>query len=345
MQLFDSKTFNPEVFGKYVETVPRTNLNALLSSGAVKGDARLTALFAPQTGSYKGTLPMFGRISKQTVNYDGQTDIAQGKSETFSQQFVVIGRADSWTEKDFSADITGGVKFMQNIVAPQVSEYWEDIYQGGLLSVLKGAFAMTGTGNIDFVTNHTHDISAVGDGLFSVTTLNTALQKASGDRKSKFALAIMHSQVATNLENLKLLEYLKYTDKDGVTRDLTLATLNGRTVIIDDQMPYDGTAKTYTTYTFGEGALTLQDVGAEVPYEMSRDPKTNGGEDTLYSRRRFVIQPFGISFEGTTASLSPTDTELETGAKWSLVNNGKTGADKKFFPHKLIPIARIITKG
>ena len=41
----------------------------------------------------------------------------------------------------------------------------------------------------------------------------------------------MHSQVATNLENLQLLEYLKYTDANGIQRDLTLATLNGRTVI------------------------------------------------------------------------------------------------------------------
>ena len=32
---FDSKTFNPEVFGRYVERVPKLRKNELLKSGAV----------------------------------------------------------------------------------------------------------------------------------------------------------------------------------------------------------------------------------------------------------------------------------------------------------------------
>ncbi len=126
MELFDLKTFNAEVFGQYVESIPNMNLNKLLESRAVAGDARLKSLFAPQTGSYKGTLPITGRISKQTVNYDGQTDIGTGKLETYNQQFVVIGRADSWTERDFSQDITGGVDFMSQ-VGQQVAEYWPSL--------------------------------------------------------------------------------------------------------------------------------------------------------------------------------------------------------------------------
>ena len=54
----------------------------------------------------------------------------------------------------------------------------------------------------------------------------------------------MHSVVATHLENLKLLEYMKYTDADGIERSLDLATLNGRLVLIDDTMP---TATAYET--------------------------------------------------------------------------------------------------
>ena len=48
---------------------------------------------------------------------------------------------------------------------------------------------------------------------------------------------LQDSVVATNLENLKLLDYMKYTDADGIERDLGLATLNGRIVLIDDTMP------------------------------------------------------------------------------------------------------------
>ena len=148
----------------------------------------------------------------------------------------------------------------------------------------------------------------------------------------------MHSDVATNLENMKLLEFMKQTDGDGIQKDLTLATWNGRTVVVDDDLPavtgyadaeadhpgalvikasgasgaseidltkatpYFGTrtlaadmyvvpATQYTTFIMGNGAISYEDIGAKVPYEMARDPKTNGGVDTLYMRQRKVFSP------------------------------------------------------
>lgn len=185
------------------------------------------------------------------------------------------------------------------------------------------------------------------------TTLNTATQQASGDNKSVFSLAIMHSTVATNLENHRLLAYLKYTDAQGIQRDLGIGTWNGRTVLIDDSMPTedvaaDGEAPAYTkytTYVLGDGAFDFENIGARVPYEMDRDPKVNGGQDTLYSRQRKVFAPFGISYtKKAQASLSPTDTELENGGNWTLVHNGAT-SNKEYIDHKAIPIARIISRG
>lgn len=394
MSLFDVKNFNPEVFGRYVDSIPNVNLNELIKSRAIKGDSRLIPMFAAQTGSYMGTLPYFGHLSGTPVNYDGSTDIAATTPETFVQSFVVTGRAKGFMEKDFSHDITGGVPFM-NRVGMGIADYWADVYQAELLNVLSGIFGMSGAGNADFVSGHTTDISAAVTGnTFSETTLNTALQKASGDAKSAFRVAIMHSKVATDLENLQLLAYLKYTDANGIQRDLTLATLNGRIVLIDDGMPtvevnatytitadeavdagkvyytrsgsspnytytvvvapktadiatyYEKTADgyfKYTTYVLGEGAITFQDVGALVPYEMDRDAAKNGGETTLYTRRRFVIAPDGISFVGSPSTKSPASAELATGSNWALMTNGQTSG-KKFFPHKKIAIARIITR-
>ena len=166
----------------------------------------------------------------------------------------------------------------------------------------------------------------------------------------------MHSAVATNLENLNLLSYLKQTDINGIQRDLSLATWNGRIVIIDDSMPTNDTAEsaagkgdgytTYTTYILGEGAFDYENIGAKVPFEMSRDPKTNGGEDTLYSRQRKVLAPFGISYtKANQQTLSPTDDELSDGNNWELAHNGETGKNKKTINHRAIPIARIISRG
>ena len=102
----------------------------------------------------------------------------------------------------------------------------------------------------------------------------------------------------------------------------------------------------YTTYVFGEGAIQYADLGADVPYEMSRDAATNGGQTTLYSRERLCFAPYGISFIKTSvASLSPTNAELENGQNWVLVNNGKTNGSRKTINHKDIAIARIFTRG
>ena len=347
---FDAKTFNAEFFGKYVDTIPRLKRNELLNSGAILAAPQYNDMMSEQTGSYYATVPMFGRIGGNAVNYDGNTDITTSNLKTFTHGRIVVGRAAGWTERDFSHDITGGVNFMDQ-VGKQVADYWDDINQDILLSILKGVFSMTGTENKKFVDNHTSDITGETVNTFTPTTLNNALQKAVGQNKSKFSIAIMHSQVATNLENLQLLEYLKYTDANGIQRDLTLATLNGRTVLIDDSMPTEEVTDTagnytkYTTYVLGQGAFEFTNPGAKVPFEMDRNPAKNGGEDTLYSRERVCYAPYGISFTNkSVAELSPTNAELEDGANWEIVNDG-AASKKEYIDHKAIPIARIISRG
>jgi hypothetical protein len=101
----------------------------------------------------------------------------------------------------------------------------------------------------------------------------------------------------------------------------------------------------YTTYVFGDGAIEYTNCGAKVPYEMDRDPKTNGGADTLYSRQRKCWAPYGISFtKKVMSTLSPTNAELENGTNWELVNS-QEGTSSDYISHKAIPIARIISLG
>ena len=173
----------------------------------------------------------------------------------------------------------------------------------------------------------------------------------------------MHSVVATNLENLKILAYAKYSDADGIQRDVALGTVNGRIVLIDDNMPTEeveaveesGTKgesgyvaaadayTKYTTYVFGQGAIEYTNCGAKKPYSMSADEKKNGGEETLWSRQRKVFSPYGLSFKNTSI-ISPTEEQLASGDNWELANS-KQASSPEYFPHKAIPIARIITRG
>ncbi len=365
MAKFDAKSFNEKAFGKYMSAVPNVKLNKLKESKAIVSDQRLRETFVTnsQTGTVYAVLPFFGLIGGNALNYDGETDLTAERTDTFEQGVFTYGRMMGWTEADFSYDVTGGVDFMEN-VRNQINRYWNDVDQGTLLAILEGVFAMaeTGTGeikkaNAEFVDKHTYDISqsaadvaTMEDMCVGATSLNVAIQKSSGDNKQRFSLVICHSSVATNLENLKLLAYLKYTDAKGIERDLGMGTWNGRLVIIDDSMPVE--VKTvgetgrevsiYTTYVLGEGAIGFEPVGAKVPYEMVRDAKTKGGEDTLISRRRNAVSVAGISYlKASQKTNSPTDEELKNGKNWSLVSNGSN----KTINHKAIPIARIISRG
>lgn len=400
MARFDSKSFNPLAFGHYVDRIPNVKKNELAKSGAVGTNEQARSALSNQTGSLYARIPYFGRISGGTSqNNDGSTDITSTNTTTYEQGFVTASRMDSWTERSFSKNITAGVDFMDN-VAKQIGDYKQEVKQNMLLAILEGVFAMKTTGDTaaakaakEFVEKHTFDISAKEgeEGAVGAATLNKAIQQACGDNKSIFSLVIMHSEVATNLENLKLLKYMTYTDKEGVTRDLAMGSWNGRTVLIDDSMPvaevvttaakttdtaidesktyytrsgssgnyiytpvespniagignyYEATASkfVYTTYILGRDAIVLDDIGDSVPYEMSRDPKTNGGQDTLYVRDRYICGVDGISFEkpaSLTASASNAD--LKNGENWNVINDGSRAVS-----HKAIAIARIISRG
>lgn len=349
MGVFDSKNFNSEVFSQYLETVPRVKQNALLKAGILRTRSDLASLLVEQVGGNFITVPMNGRIGGDALNYDGNTNITATGLESFLQSMIVTGRAKAWKEKDFTKDITG--KDFMEVIASQVADYWDDVDQATMLSILKGIFGVTLN---NFNTDHTLDISgasAAADQVVGATTLNNVIQKASGANKGIFTAAIMHSVVATNLENLKILEYYKYTDENGIERNTALATWNGRTVLVDDDVPVEEVAASgsdpaynkYTTYVLGQGAFDFCDCGAKVPNETWRDPKTAGGEDWLITRQRKLFAPKGFSFvQPGTPIVSPTAANLETAARWTLV---KDTAGTGYFNTKAIPIARIISRG
>ncbi|WP_286165373.1 phage coat protein [Clostridium facile] len=402
MAKFDSKSFNPQAFGAYVENVPNVKKTELARSKAIGTNTQAETALSTQTGSLYARIPYFGNIDSSTSqNNDGATDITSSNLTTYEQGFIVASRMDSWTERSFSQNITAGVNFMDE-VGKQIANYKWEVRQDILLAILKGIFSMKTTGSgvaekaaKEFIEKHVYDITndIIGDepGHVGVTSLNKAIQKAAGDNKNIFKLVVTHSEVATNLENLKLLKYLTYNDANGVEQDLTVGTWNGRIVLIDDNMPTaeiaeryvacksttEGALKcttagsgagevklsdvqttlpsakendyvlllsagtAYTSYVLGEGSIVLKDIGDSVPYEMSRDPKVNGGQDTLYARDRYICGAKGISFEKPSSlTASASNEDLSTGTNWNIINDGTNA-----IAHKAIPICKIVSLG
>ena len=335
--VFNNKYWNSNVFQKYLETIPRVKQNALLKSGVLRNRADLKSLLVDQVGGNYINVPIVGRIGGDVLNYDGATNITASGIGTFLQSMIVFGRAKAWQEKDFTADITGK-DFMEDI-ASQVATYWDDVDEADLLAVLAGIFGVT-DGN--FSTDHTLDITGEATKVVGPSTLNNAIQKAAGANKNIFTMVIMHSQVATNLENQQLLQYWKETDANGIQKPTNLASWNGKTVLIDDDLvDTSGSDPVYTTYILGKGAIDYCDCGAKVPNETKRDELTDGGIDMLITRQRHLLAPVGFSYVDTT-KVSPMASDLATSANWALVSDT---AGTGFYPTKAIPIARIKSLG
>ena len=349
---FNDILINERAFGKYLEALPHQNRNALIKSGVFVSDPRVKQLLSSQVGSYYGVLPMIGRIDNDDPqNYDGDTDIETERIGTLSQGVIAYGRAHGWEELDFTTDISAGENPLQ-WMGQQIADYWDDKETDILMGVTKALFDVgTKSGATDnekaFTEKHTLDVSGTVDTVITPETLNNLVQQASGDKRGQYTMVFMHSTVAKNLENQKLLEWMKGTDANGIQRDLTMATWNGRTVIVDDGMPYDPETGLYTTYVFGRGAFSFDSLGAKVPVEIEREAAKRGGITRLYNRRRNVLVPRGFSFVGNNnlgGKLSPTNEQLFTTANWAIVAGG-TEARPQEFHHRDIPMARIISKG
>ena len=254
MPKFDQKYWNDAVFQKYLSKIPNLKENSMVKNGVLQVNNSLKARLVDGVGGNTLIEPIKGLVDGDFVNYDGNTNITTSSRNTFMQKKIVCGRAKGWEEKDFSTDISGE-DYMP--VASEVAEYWQGVDMGDILSILKGIFAMSDTAGADFVSKHTYELNTVID----ETAVNNASQKAFGDKKNKnVAMVFMHSKVATTLENLNLIGYLKYTDKDGIQSNLPIGQLGSKIVIVDDDMPI---LEGYDTATSTDaGALKVVASGA-----------------------------------------------------------------------------------
>ena len=339
MGVFDSKNFNSEVFGKYLETVPRVKQNALLKAGVLRTRGELKAMLTEQTGGNFISVPMSGRIGGDPLNYDGNTDITATGLETFLQSMIVCGRAKAWNEKDFTKDITG--KDFMEVIAAQVGEYYDDVDTADLLAILKGIFGVT---TDSFSSKHTYDISddaTAANQYVGVSTLNSAVQKAAGANKDLFKVAIMHSVVATDLENQQLLQYWKYTDADGVERPLNIASWNGRTVLVDDDAPvlngYDAAVSTdpgalkVVASSPSDGQIKLSDVTGSDFY-----PANVAANDYVVPGVKYITYVLGEgAFDycdcgANVPSETWRDPKTKGGEEWLITRQRKLFAPKGF---------------
>lgn len=327
--------FDEELFLMQWQAAQDPTKLAMLNSGAIQSNAQIKSMIS--NGSNLYTIPFYDVLGGEPDNYDGQTDITTTEPTGSSQTGVVYGRAHGWKDRDFIHDFNSGADPMKQI-SSQVSRFWDKKRQGTVLKILDGVFGTTDNtgGYLAKWRQHTVDVSKVGDGMVTETTMGDAAQSAVGDNADIFSLCWMHSKVAQNLANLQLLTFRKYTDAMGIERQLKIADYNGKTVIVDDDCPVDvsGDAPLYTTYALGMGAIQYADAPVKTPVEINREAKVQGGFDELITRLRETYHPNGFSYKLPTGVISPTNAQLGAAANWLIAVDPK-----------LIPLVKIVSKG
>ena len=301
MEIYRGKIFNEEVFERYTKTLPSTKENSLIKNGLFTVVNKYRAKMTDQTGGYAIEEPIKGRLGGSPSNYDGNTNIEKGtERKTFIQRKIAYGRAKAWGEYDFATEVTG-TNFKAE--AQEVKDYWDEQRQSTVLAILKGIFGMTGGADGEFVAKHTYDISE-GEGTaanLGADAMNRAAQRALGDKKAQLDIIFMHSAVSTNLEGLNLINFLKYTDSEGIERDLTIGTFNGRLVIVDDEVQELNGYEEATSATTGAvqvvasgattGQVNITDVKASDYY-----PENVAANDYVVATNKYVSYAFKKGF-------------------------------------------------
>ena len=321
---FAGKIFNPEVFGRYLETIPRVKQDAFISSGIFRNRADLRTMLSAQTGGNYITIPMIGRIGGDADNYDGTTDMTVSTLDSYAQSMIVVGRMHTWTEKDFTTEITGH-DFMGDIAA-QLASYQDDVDNTTVLKILEGIFGVNTDG---FSERHTLDMTGTTTGTVTETSLLEAAQKAGGDNRGLFNMVIMHSAIATALEKMEVLEYRKYTDAQGIQRQISLADWNGKTVLIDDDVPVERSETTAGVYTMQiTTKATAGDIIKINNVELIAGTDFDLTTDTATGNAAAIATALNASNDATVAKYtwSSTSTKLVATEKIGYYGTGKFNA-------------------
>lgn len=331
--------YDEEIFNYSWKNTPDLYLTNMIESGAVVVDSEIERLIA--NGSNSFTTPYYDILGGDEQVYNGKTDFTYDTLSGGNYTGVVYGRMKAWDAVSFIKDFNSGADPMAQIVAG-VANYWIKQRQKRLIALLKGIFGITGDADWTLHTTNivTKTTSAADENKIGVSTIEDACVKACGDNASDFTLAIMHSVVANRLANLQLLEFSKYTDPAGITRSLPIGTINGKTVIVNDNVPVTtnsaaSSEKDYVTYVLGLGAIRFASAPVERPSEMDRNPEKAGGKDMIYTRIRECMHPYGFSFKGDVSTdVGIPDTTLTASASW-----------ERKMPAKSIMMVQVVTNG
>lgn len=305
----------PAVWNQYGENLT-TEKSAFWQSGVV---ASVPGVAIPNGGAVID-MPHFNDITGDLENLSDSASLTPGKITTGQQKAVVIGRGRAWGVNDL-AGVFAGADPARSIMN-KIAGYWQRQMQAELLSTVKGTFAAASMSGL------VADVSGGASEALRAFNANTFIDATQllGDAKGSVSAIAMHSATEAYLAKAQLITYETTADKSD-----RVPYYMGKRVIVDDGLPV--ATGTYTSYIFGAGVIGYASATVgDADLETDRD--ILAGEDVMAMRKRFILHPVGVKWQGSPAGAFPTRAELETGANWLRVFDVKA-IPMIAFKHKL----------
>lgn len=327
----------PEVFYPYL--MKRTmEKSAIFQSGILVNDANMAKFLAG--GGRTANVPFWkdlGNTPSNVASDDPAVLITPEKITSGKDVAARQVRTEAWSSMRLSAVLAGDDPMKR--IAERVADYWVRQFQAILVATLHGVYA-------DNIANDSGDmVYDIGtDDAAAITAAERISAEAildaaqtMGDASDGLDTIIMHSVVYNNLAKQNLIDFIP--DSEGKVK---FPSYLGYRVIKDDGVKkITGTNRTeYVTYLVGRNAICWNEAptspSPNIEVEAKPDQGNGMGGDILYSRRQFVLHPYGIKWtDASTAGEFPTDAELATATNW----------DRVYAERKQIPIAYLLTNG
>lgn len=325
----------PEIFAGYMAKDTR-QVQAFYQTGVLRPDGDLATKLGG--GGRTFNVPFWKDLDdteSEVANDDPTDEGTPGKVSASTDIARRQLRTRGWSTMRLVAELAGDDPMAR--ISARVGAYWGRQLDDVAISSVRGVFA-------DNIANDSGDMvvdvstddagTPTADNLFSAEAVMDAAQTM-GDAKRDLKLIVMHSVVQTRLAKNDLITFRP--DSEG--KNWHEYFMDWR-VHTSDRVPViTGTNQTmYHTYLFGADALGWAEVDPAVPVEVEPKPAIgNGmGGDILWTRRQFVIHPYGIKWtDSSVAGEFPTNAELALAANW----------DRVYVERKQIPMALLITNG
>lgn len=325
----------PEVFFNYMSK-DTTDKTEIFRSGILRSDGELAARLGG--GGRTFNVPFWNDLDSTEAGIasdDPAVSSTPGKVTASSDIARRQLRTRSWSTADLSSVLAGSDPMSR--ILSRVTNYWDRQFQTYLVKTLTGLFADNSTNDSSDMINDIGNDSATTATSAELISAEAIIDTAytMGDNASVLKTLIVHPTVMKRLKKLNLIDFIP--DSEG---RIAFERYLGYLVVEDDGVyTVTGTNRTeYWSYLIGPGAFGWAEVPTATPVEVERDPeKGNGmGVETLYTRRQFVMHPYGIKWTDTSVGGEfPSNAELATATNWNRV----------YEERKQIPIAALVTNG